>query len=238
MTADEIKAVLVLHEKWLRNESGGVNANLTNADLKGAILTNADLTNANLTGADLTNADLNGANLRYADMTGADLTYANLTNVNLTNAILKGADLTNAILKGANLTNADLKGADLTNAILKGAILPVQPVYTKICPEGAFIGWKKVRRECGEPAILKLQIPEDAQRVSSVKGRKCRASKVLVLEALGGAEGDVFTSFHDFSFIYKVGQVVEPRYPYNPTFLNDCESGIHFFITREEAKSF
>ena len=61
-------------------------------------LSNADLSNANLRGADLSNADLSNANLRDAD----------LSNANLSNANLRGADLSNA-----NLRDADLRGADL-----------------------------------------------------------------------------------------------------------------------------
>jgi len=38
MTNEEIKKILKLHKKWLNNEEGGVRANLSGADLSGAIL--------------------------------------------------------------------------------------------------------------------------------------------------------------------------------------------------------
>ena len=55
MTKEQIKEVLELHLKWLRNEKGGKHANLCRANLS-----NANLSNANLSGADLSDADLSG----------------------------------------------------------------------------------------------------------------------------------------------------------------------------------
>ena len=70
-TPEQLREILNLHAKWLRNDPAGQRANL-----RGANLTGADLTRANLTRANLTRADLADANL--AD---ANLTDANLTNV-------------------------------------------------------------------------------------------------------------------------------------------------------------
>ena len=65
-TPEQLKEIIDLHGKWLRDEEGG-----KRADLRYAILTDAILTDANLRGADLryailTDADLRGANLRGA----------------------------------------------------------------------------------------------------------------------------------------------------------------------------
>jgi len=74
-------------------------------------LVRADLTGANLTGALLFRADLTGAHLAHADLYRADLT---------------GARLVRADLRGANLAGgADLTGADLTGALVRpGAAIP------------------------------------------------------------------------------------------------------------------
>ena len=61
MTSEEIKQVLELHKKWLRNEQGGEKANLRWANLSGA-----DLSWADLRRADLSEADLRGANLDFS----------------------------------------------------------------------------------------------------------------------------------------------------------------------------
>ena len=93
-------------------------ANLTNADLRGATLFDANLSGATLTNADLTIATLSGANLGGADLTNAEMIFANLTNANLTNANLTDTILANATLNFANLTNANLTNANLTSALL------------------------------------------------------------------------------------------------------------------------
>ena len=88
MTREELQEILDKHKKWLNNEYGGENADLSYADLS-----YADLSYADLRGADLRGADLSYANLRGADLRGADLSYADLTDANLRYANLRYADL-------------------------------------------------------------------------------------------------------------------------------------------------
>ena len=47
-TPEELKTVLDLHGKWLRNEEGGVRADLSLADLRSADLSSANLSSARL----------------------------------------------------------------------------------------------------------------------------------------------------------------------------------------------
>ena len=79
MNADELKTVIDLHAKWLRDEPGGQQANLHGANLHGADLRRADLRKADLSGANLHGADLSGANLSWANLHGADLRGADLS---------------------------------------------------------------------------------------------------------------------------------------------------------------
>ena len=85
--------------------------------------------------------------------------------------------------------------------------------------------------------IVKLQITDDAKR-SSATGRKCRCSKVAVL-GLENPDGTPYpdiqvSSQRDSNFIYRVGETVEvPDFDENRW--NECSTGIHFFITRQEA---
>ena len=70
-TTDELVAILAAHAKWLRNEAGGVQANLRYADLR-----YANLRYANLQYANMRYANLQFANLRSAEMGEATvLTY-------------------------------------------------------------------------------------------------------------------------------------------------------------------
>ena len=88
-----------------------INANLRGADLRGANLSEANLINADLRGANLSEANLINADLRGANLINANLRGANLINANLINADLRGADLRGADLSEANLINADLSNA-------------------------------------------------------------------------------------------------------------------------------
>ena len=183
----------------------------------------ANLRYANLRGADLRGADLRGADLRYANLRGADLRYANLRGADLGGADLRGADL-----RGADLSGADLRGADLRGADLSGVLAYQVPPGC-----GAFIGWKKVTGNL----IVKLKILEDAKR-SSAFSRKCRCDKALVLDIqnLNGesANTTIAVSKYDNKFKYEIGEIVKVDDFDNNRF-KECASGIHFFITRDEA---
>lgn len=140
------------------------------------------------------------------------------------------ADLTGADLTGAHLTEADLTRADLTGA--KNIVYPIA------CPDsGAFIGWKKARLTDDTFCVVKLNICEDAKR-SSATSRKCRCSKALVLE-VQNMDGDILqdtyaVSDRDADFKYIPGKIVSVA-DFDENRWQECSTGIHFFVTREEA---
>lgn len=86
MTNDELKKIIEKHEKWLKDQDGGEQANLCRANLCGADLCDANLCSANLRDADLRGANLCGANLRGANLCDADLRRADLCDANLCGA--------------------------------------------------------------------------------------------------------------------------------------------------------
>ena len=258
----DLKKILDEHLLWLNGEGGsradlrGADlrcANLRNADLRGADLRradlrDADLSDADLSRADLSDADLSDADLRGADLSGADLRRADLSDADLSRADLSGADLSDADLRGADLRGADLRRADLRRADLRDANLHcaylsntfidqmMWNIYTAFyqlqCPEsGSYIGYKKARG-----LIVELEIPADAQR-SSATSRKCRASKAKVLSItdIDGNPGyDQVSSDYDSDFVYARGETVEVS-DFDDNRWNECSTGIHHFITREEA---
>lgn len=225
-------------------EAGLYEANFYEANLHKANLSKSDLCRANLYRADLSKSDLSGANLQEAYMYKAELYKANLRKANL-----YGANLREANLYEADLCEADIKDADLYKAELQGA--KNVPFIPMACPDsGDFIGWKKcvltgkAAEINGRIAIVKLLIPSNAER-SSAAGRKCRASyaKVLEVQAVDGTLlADVQTkmngkaiSVYDRRTIYVPGQEVKTTTPFDPIRWNECASGIHFFINRQEA---
>jgi uncharacterized protein YjbI with pentapeptide repeats len=214
-------------------------ADLSGADLSGANLSRANLSCANLSRANLSGADLSGANLSCANLSRANLSGADLSGANLFRANLSRANLSCANLSRANLSGADLSGANLFRANLSDANLSRANLYgaknsslaisvTRVCPEGDIIGWKKCRYE----VVVKLLIPKEAKR-SNATGRKCRAEFADVIEVIGSEIG---VSSFDSDLTYEVGKRVYPKNPFDENFLNECASGIHFFITREEAE--
>ena len=167
----------------------------------------------------LNEANLRGANLRRADLYEADLYEADL----------RGADLRGADLYEADLYEADLRGANL-NEDTKIDTESLAFAETRFLPEGDIIGYKK----CRNNIIVKLLIPKEAKR-SHAFNRKCRAEYAQVLEIFNA---EIATSQYDSNFTYRVGDIVEPELPFSKDWFNECESGIHFFITRIEAENY
>ena len=165
----------------------------------------------------------------------ADLREADLREADLIGACLGGADLRGANLRGANLIGACLGGADLRGSYFRGADLREAKLdWASVCPEkGSFVGYKK----CRDKLIVELEIQEDALR-SSATTRKCRCSKAKVLSItnLDGAETNLeyAVSISDPRFLYKVGEVISVD-DFDTNRWNECSTGIHFFMTREEA---
>lgn len=98
------------------------NWNLTGADLSGANLAGALLGKTNLSFVNLSGADLHGALIPEALFSSATLVKANLTGAYMTKARFPGADLTDADLSGGvNLRESDFTGAILLRADLSDA---------------------------------------------------------------------------------------------------------------------
>ena len=243
-----LKEILKKHEMWLKYEKGGERANLEYANLEGSNLCganlygsilydtnlrNANLSGANLYGSNLCGANLYGSNLESTNLEGANLERANLEYANLYGANLYGSNLCGANLKYANLCGANLDGADLRNADLRNVKTNIHTIgYNLACPEkGSFIGYKKANS-----CIIELLILEDAKR-SSATTMKCRCDKAKVLDIRDIGTGDkinVVKSDYDPNFIYEVGEVVSVN-DFDDDRWNECSTGIHFFMNRENA---
>ena len=225
----------------LKYEVGGLNRALSDAIRKGISLDNADLIGMNLSGMNLSGMNLTGANLASAILIGANLKDANLKNANLYRADLswanlEGADLTNANLEYAILYSANLDGSFVAGAKVHGSNLNGAkniPFILQSCPsEGAFTAWKKVDGYF----LVKLQIPEDARRLSATS-RKCRCDKAMVLDITsldGETHFDEVVNNNYKKTIYKVGEMVYPD-SFDENRWNECSHGIHFFVNKEDA---
>ena len=241
----ELKEIIENHKKWL-NGRGGVCANLSGANLSDANLSGANLSYANLSDANLSGANLSYANLSDANLSGANLSYACLSDTCLSYANLLYANLSNANLTNANLKNANLTGANLSGAKLAGVKYNGQTAFFALCcpEEGAFIAYKKASFKKFSysnktSVIVKILVAEDAKR-SSATTRKCRCSKAKVLSITSIDGKEKFLEAHsnyDYDFIYRVGEIVEVN-DFDENRWNECSTGIHFFVTRNEAVNY
>jgi uncharacterized protein YjbI with pentapeptide repeats len=220
------------------NKANITNMFAVNADFSGAkmfrvsgedvILRHCNLNSVESSEASLPKCRFNGSTLINADFSFANLSLANLTDCNLTETNFKCTNLKSANVCGANLFMARLSPGSMTDIVYN-----FYTIYFNLsCPErGSFIGYKKAGGR-----IVELLILEDALR-SSATTRKCRCNKAKVLSITDIDSSQNYESVHsdhDYNFIYEVGKIVEV-----PDFDKDrwaeCSTGIHFFITRQEA---
>ena len=138
--------ILQAHGRWLRNEAGGVRAELAEAKLFNVRLRGTDLSYANVARADLhlselrectlihveaTEADLREisaqdgdwsfviatqAQCHKADFSGCEMQEIMFDEAHLIATRLRGAVLVEASLRSAKLFRADLRGSDLAQA--------------------------------------------------------------------------------------------------------------------------
>lgn len=192
---------------------------------------NASLKKAGFLMADVFDSDFKGSDLEEAKFSGADMDNTGFADTNLKNASLMFASRT----YWSDFTNADMTGVlteevDFDPELIKG----VKGLEQSICcpEEGSFVAWKK----CREGKILKLLIPERAERKGNTR-RSLRASEAVILEIFdkdGYPDKEAY-SLYDEEFKYVKGEKVyagEADYEH----LGDV-AGIYFVLSRKEAEA-
>lgn len=193
--------------------------NFAGADLKGAVFRNVRLDGADFSGANVENALFDGCSMAGANWTGANMRTASFRFCNM---------------QGCRINGADLYGAVLEHACLEGVISDDSTRWFRLrCPEeGAFLGYKK----CVNDRLVQLLIPADAKRTSATLP-SCRCSKAKVLTIKSFDQTQAFEeawSLVDENFVYRKGTFVEVA-DFNEDRWMDSTTGIHFWMTREEA---
>lgn len=87
--------------------------------------------------------------------------------------------------------------------------------------------------------MVQLLIPADAKRTSAtLPSCRCSKAKVLTIKSLDYKE--IYKeawSLVDENFVYRVGEWVEVK-NFDEDRWKDSTTGIHFWMTREEAKNY
>lgn len=206
---------------------------------------------------EMENEDLSDWDLSYMDFSlcifknvkfdGADMSHGMVRNALFDHCSLRGvnfekSDLQSAAMRFNDLTGANIKGANLFAAVLEHAKLDdiIHDDETKFfklyCPEeGAFLGYKK----CFNNRLVQLLIPADAKRTSATMNScRCSKAKVLTIKSFDYKEQyEEAWSLVDENFVYRKGQWVEVL-DFNEDRWQDSTTGIHFWMTREEALAY
>ena len=205
------------------------------------------LCDADLSGWDLSYVDFSLSTFRNVCFDDANLSYSLLENgwfenctfrrTNFSYANLRTVAMRNNDLTGANIEGANLFGAVLEYAKLDGIISNEETKWFRLhCPEeGAFLGYKK----CFNNRLVQLLIPADAKRTSATMNScRCSKAKVLTIKSFDYKEEfEEAWSLVDENFVYRKGQWVEVL-DFNEDRWQDSTTGIHFWMTREEALAY
>ena len=181
---------------------------------------------------------------------GAVFHYSSLSNVNLSDTVTNhlyviATPITQSTLK--NIKGFDMiYGISALNAPGYGNIIDDSLYYPLTCPsDGAFTGWTKIYTDgdgsVDKPgtALVKLQIPEDAKRVSRAGcSRICCCDKAMVLDIIDLDSGEhLHTAEHNTmtrNTVYTVGEMLYPD-SYDSDRWLVWADGIHVFINRQDA---
>ena len=201
-------------------------------DLSGADLHNMDFTLSSFQNVNLEYVNVKNSSVENALFDGCSLHGANFTNANLKTASFRYCDLRESNIEGANLF-----GAVLEYAKLDGIISNEDTKWFRLrCPEtGAFLGYKK----CVNDRMVQLLIPADAKRTSAtLPSCRCNKAKVLTIKSFDFKENyEEAWSLVDENFVYRRGQWVEVK-DFNEDRWQDSTTGIHFWMTRQEAENY
>ena len=177
----------------------------------------------------LDGADMSGSSIRNAGLDGCSLKGVNFKNADMYGACMRGCNM-----EGCNICGANLYSAVLEHANLDGIISDEDTKWFRMhCPEtGPILGYKK----CVNDRLVQLLIPADARRTSAtLPSCRCDKAKVLTINSFDSREEfDEAWSLVDENFVYRKGQWVEVK-DFNEDRWMDSTTGIHFWMTREEA---
>ena len=211
------------------------------------LIREAEFEPMDLSGWDLSNMDIILSSLQYVKLDHANFENSSVENSLFDGTSLHGANFKNACLRtaafrGCDLGECNICGADMYCSVLEntnqeGIIFDDSTKWFKLyCPEeGAFLGYKK----CFNDRLVQLLIPADARRTSATM-RCCRCDKAKVLTIKSFDYKESFReawSLVDENFAYRVGEWVVAE-NFNPDRWFDSTGGIHFWLTRDEAKAY
>lgn len=206
-----------------------------------------ELWDMDLTDMNLSNMEFLLCSFQNTILNGVSFENSSVENTLFDGCPMRGADFKNAFMRTASFRYCDMRECNIEGANLFGAVLEFADLEGIIsnedtqwfrlrCPEeGAFLAYKK----CVNDRLVQLLVPADAKRTSAtMPSCRCNKAKVLTIKSFDYTESfDEAWSLVDENFVYRVGQWVEVK-DFNENRWQDSTTGIHFWLTREEAKAY
>lgn len=193
------------------------------------------------------NIDFVNCNFYDAVFNGTDITSCKFINCIIEKGSFQRTRFDHVIFDGSNFNCSDFRDAIFYNArSIDSTFAFAKNLPPLVCPEkGGFTAFKKVRipnTYRDKEVIAKLYIPSSARRISGFD-RKCRCNKAKVVgfyDCHGCRLSDsiVASSIHNSKFKYRQGEYVYPEKDFDEDRWCSCSSGIHFFITFDEAANY
>lgn len=241
LSQEELDNKIKLHEKWLKDDDKGQplylygvechNLDFSNYNLSQAMFHNVFFINCKFYNTHCVGSSFNTCLLQNSDYTDSDFEYNTFLNCNFVKLNINNTIFSNNIFIHSRLRDMGPAASDYFDSQI--------PIH---CPEeGEFIGFKKAYLKTNSciaylQVLVKLKIPADAKRSSGISN-KCRCNKAEVLEITDCVGNESYLkaySGYDPNFKYEVGKIVEVE-DFNDNRWNECSTGIHFFLTKDEA---
>ncbi|MGL6199809.1 MAG: pentapeptide repeat-containing protein [Lachnospiraceae bacterium] len=209
------------------------NRRFIDMDLSGWDVSNIDFSHSDFQNVTLTGSNLCRSILHHTSFSpGCSLRGANLQDADISGAIFRYCDFSNTNMEGANLHCSTFEYANMNNIKANEKTR----YYRMRCPEtGAFLGYKR----CFNDLLVQLLIPADAKRSSGTSDAcRCDKAKVLTIKSFDMKKNvQEAWSVVDENFVYRVGEYVTVT-DFNEDRWMESTTGIHFWMTREEAYSY
>jgi len=202
---------------------------------------------------------VSSSSFRNCSFSGLRLTDIIFKNSKFYNTDFSKTNFVGCVITDCTIKNCETKNAFIdndtyfiTNNFINNLDENIKFDISMACPDtGSFIGWKKAyyinSHGNTENCIIKLEIPEDAKRLSGTSKKcRCNKAKVLEIQTLNGEVIDTIAysyyllnarKTNNANFTYQAGITLYIN-DFNENRFAECSPGIHFFINRCDAVNY